>query len=81
LEEVQKAADHFGQALRFKKKAPVDALAGLDLESILNDKYVEDLVGLDRAWAAMGHQNPVVTANIPPPPTATAPSTNTTNDH
>jgi hypothetical protein len=90
-EEVQKAADHFGQALKFERKAPANALAGLDLESILNDNYVEDCHGLDRAWAAMGyrtHENtqgtlaatgpPVVTATTPTPPMATTPSTTTT---
>jgi hypothetical protein len=56
-EEVEKATDHSSQALKFEKKAPTEGLAGLDLESILNENYVQDLKGLDKAWAAMGHQS------------------------
>jgi hypothetical protein len=55
-EEVKKASNHFGQKLKFERKAPAEGLVGLDLESILNDNYVKDLKGLDRAWAAMGQQ-------------------------
>jgi hypothetical protein len=57
-EEVQKAADHFGQSLKFERKATAQGLAGLlDLESILNHNYVKDLTGLDRAWATLGRQD------------------------
>jgi hypothetical protein len=50
-EEVKKA-------LKFERKAPAEGLAGLDLESILNDNYAKDLKGLDRAWATtLGRQD------------------------
>jgi hypothetical protein len=74
-EEVKKAADHFGNQLKFEKKAPVEGLVGLDLETILNNDYVKDQNGLDHALVSRvrAEQNGSRPLAVMMPPPLTAP--------